>query len=1729
MAKAWQLVPGDMVDHFRVVRPIDRGGMAEVYLARDTLLGRKVALKVIQPGVFTSNEAADRFLLEARTTAKFNHPNIVTIHTVGQHQGEPYLALEFLEGETLRDRLAQAKPGPGECFRWASAIADALGEAHAGGVFHRDLKPANVFLTRDGRLKVLDFGLARAMVSPMADAEADYESGQTIRGTGESLPANDDDTQSSGTIHTAGTSGTPTYMAPEQWSGRNLSGAADVWALGVVLYEMLIGHRPYAGAGAIEEVRLTRGPGPIIEPELSSAIPNDVVSVMMGCLEKDAAKRPSAADVKSVLDGALEAERGTEEVDENPFRGLLPFNESQTHMFFGRDGEISAFVERLREVPVLAIVGPSGAGKSSFVRAGVIPRLREGSSLTTVELRPGSRPFATLARRLVALQRNLSSNASALKEESSVQDVDDLADELEASPSRLALLAQDLAEARSTRVVFFVDQLEELYTLVEDPEVRGRFLRALVAAADDPDGPVRVVLTVREEFLSRLAEGPELREALAHITILGSPDASQLREILTRPVTRVGYDYDDAGLVDRMVHEVEDELSSLPLLQFAGQKLWEGRDRDRRLLLEKVYVEMGGVAGALATHADGVLAGLSDRQIVLARTILLRLVTPELTRRISSRSQVLHDLPDAAGEVLDRLVGARLISVRRSSGSDTADLELVHESLLFAWKRLARWLDGSHEEREFLDEVEHAADLWQRHDRRAEELWQGEALREAEATVKRLEIDLPTSARSFLDSSRKKEDRTTRHRRFIVAAVFAALAAIAVMLGIQRHEARSERDRAEKGQAEALLEGSRAAWLQGDLFEARCKLRRSLEILDSKVGRALWWRLEGDPLRWRDPGDTLHHQVTFSADGHTLATSNLAGVVSLFDTRTREMRSFHGHDEPTLGVAFSPDGQTVAAGGYGGDVFLWSLADGHLRRLTGHSAVAWYLVFSPDGSELVSASYDAEIRIWDVATGQTRAILEGHEDRIRRVRLSPDGNTLASGSYDGTIRLWDLATGTAGTTLEANGPVLALAWNDDGSRIVSGGSDGPDIQLWDVEAETSITTLSVGHTGPIESLDYSPDGRFVASGSRDWTVRVWEPEGGATHRVFDGHEGEIHMARFSPDGSYLAVTSADKGLRLWNIDPPARPIPISGHTERAYRAAFSPDGTTVATSSEDETVRIWDVKTGEVTRVIDGHRSNLFALAFSPDGKVLVTTGADRTARLWDAESGELLRILRGHGREVVSAEFAPDGRLATAGVDGIIRMWDQESWALTNEANHGRPVIDLDFNADGRVLASAGYDNTIRLWDTTNLNEIQTLEGHDDNVYGVRFEPDGRHLVSSSHDGTVRRWNTSAGDSRILAQFDSPVHFFDIDGSGQRIAIPVARGDVRLLNRSEGGERILLDRGDGVSGASFGPNDTVLASTCMDGTVLLTTVANGRPAWRAPALLTLPPLLLNHLGWKEMAPGALDELPADTRWRTALEDTARLASQSADGDLVCLVTWDGLFELWDIAQDRVVFTDSPPPTERLMAMPDGCVSLTTDGRARLVRTDATFEDLAEGVTAIGSDDREILIATEGRVMTFDPGGKQLTTIETEGWISAVARVGGTIVTGTEQRAMLVYDGAEGGAAPTVMRTTPPSPITRIGAGPPGTAAAGFANGEIGLWDLGTGAMLVNARLHGSIIHLEAGPTSLVAASELGQSLVWDLSTLVQPRPEFLATVRAAVPAVWENGRPIVPKEEAGD
>lgn len=216
---------GKTLGRYRIVERIGAGGMGEVYRAHDEQLGRDVAIKVLPASSFSDPAARARLVREARTASKLNHPHICTIHEVGESEGQAYIAMELVEGHTLSARLATGPLPPDQVLRYGLQLADALAHAHDRGVAHRDFKSANVVITPEGRAKVLDFGLAKRL-----SGEESVEATTQVSLTAPGMLA-----------------GTVAYMAPEQLRGQRADTRSDVWALGVVLYEMVAGSQPFQG------------------------------------------------------------------------------------------------------------------------------------------------------------------------------------------------------------------------------------------------------------------------------------------------------------------------------------------------------------------------------------------------------------------------------------------------------------------------------------------------------------------------------------------------------------------------------------------------------------------------------------------------------------------------------------------------------------------------------------------------------------------------------------------------------------------------------------------------------------------------------------------------------------------------------------------------------------------------------------------------------------------------------------------------------------------------------------------------------------------------------------------------------------------------------------------------------------------------------------------------------------------------------------------------------------------------------------------------------------------------------------------------------------------------------------------------------------------------------------------------------------------------------------------
>lgn len=812
------------IDHFRVLRTIGRGGMGRVLLARDTRLGRLVALKVLREDRFDS-ERALALMVEARVIARISHQNIVTIFFVGRWRNAPYLALEYVDGVTLRQRLNQAPPTPKEALRAVLSIARALEAAHAAAVIHCDLKPENVLLPHDGRLRVVDFGIAR-VAETWTSARGGADPGRIA--------------------------GTPGYMAPEQWLGEAPTGATDIWALGVILFELLAGYRPFESPSADARPLRMRVLDERCVPRPPAGLEADLHVLLAAMLHRDPEQRPTAGDVAVRMERMLARSDQGDREGEAPFRGLLSFEERHAPFFFGRDAEVDAVVERLRSTTILPLVGPSGAGKSSLFQAGIVPRLREQGPWTVIAMRPGLRPLHALAARLLAHEGTDSSRMIAPNQDA----VAALASELRAHPGLGNVYLHRLAEQTHTRVLLFVDQLEEVVTHGAQHDEAGIFLDAVAQAADPVDDLVRVVFTLRDDFLGRVAIGDAMAAVLGNVVVVRRLTGAHLRDAAARPLEQLGYAWDDPHVIERMVKELLDQPAALPLLQFACAAVWERRDRSARQLRRADYEALGGVAGALAAHAEAVFDGLAGQDVAVARRLLLRLVAPDGTRLAVKRADALAGLSARGEAVLERLTHARLLTVRRAREAEDSLLELAHESLVRTWPQLARWLDESSEERLCATEVEQAAQLWHKRGRRQEEVWPLDGARDARRRLRTEQDSLSAVGTAFLTASEAQGLRRRRRRRTVAAVLTGLGIAVTVASVLMAAEWRRRERTAKHQTAQIALAAADLGLVQLDLelVDWDPRLRAAHGVDAAQFPQLNVQVLDADPLDPHQPG-----------------------------------------------------------------------------------------------------------------------------------------------------------------------------------------------------------------------------------------------------------------------------------------------------------------------------------------------------------------------------------------------------------------------------------------------------------------------------------------------------------------------------------------------------------------------------------------------------------------------------------------------------------------------------------------------------------------------------------------------------------------------------------------------------------------------------------------------------------------------------------------------------------
>jgi len=580
--------------------------------------------------------------------------------------------------------------------------------------------------------------------------------------------------------------------------------------------------------------------------------------------------------------------------------------------------------------------------------------------------------------------------------------------------------------------------------------------------------------------------------------------------------------------------------------------------------------------------------------------------------------------------------------------------------------------------------------------------------------------------------------------------------------------------------------------------------------------------------------------------------------------------------------------------------------------------------------------------------------------------------------------------------------VLSVSFSPDGKTLASGSED-KTIKLWDITTGKEISTLN-GHSKPVASVSFSPDGKTLASGSYNNIIKLWDITTGKEIRTLQGHSSSVLSVSFSPDGKTLASGSYDNTIKLWDITTGKEIRTLQGHSDLVRSVRFSPDGNTLASGSGDKTIKLWDITTGKEIRTLEGHSEGFWSVSFTPDGKTLASGNDDKTIKLWDITTGKEIRTLQGHSNAVLNVSFSPDGKtLASGSEDNTIKLWDIITGKeILTLKGHSEALRSVSFTPDGKTLASGSYDHTIKLWDVTTSMEIPTLNGHSDLVDSVSFSPDGKTLASGSDDYTIKLWDITTGkEIRTLQGHSSWVRSVSFSPDGNTLASGSGDKTIKLWDIASGKEiRTLQGHSKEVWSVSFSPDGKTLASGNDDKTIKLWDITSGK----------------------------------EIRTLQGHSEKVRSVSLSADGKTLASGSYDKTIKLWDITTGKEIRTLNGHREEVRS------VSFSPDGKT----------------LASGSDDYTIKL---WNITT----GKEIRTLHRHSnsvWSVSFSADGKTLASGSYDKTIKLWDITTGKEIRTLHRHT--SSVRSVSFSPNGkTLASGSGDNRVILWDVNFEDLLV--------------------------------------------------------------------
>jgi WD40 repeat protein len=1059
----------------------------------------------------------------------------------------------------------------------------------------------------------------------------------------------------------------------------------------------------------------------------------------------------------------------------SPYPGLRAFTADDYGRFFARKLWTKIVVSNVVASRLTLLFGESGVGKTSLLQAGVEHELlarnggRAGSAILPIVFR------AWRGEPVEPLMRAVHEAARASGEETGE------------APRALAEALRACAERAGGRVVLILDQFEEYLLYHGHEEGPDSLPWQLARVVDEPGLPASVLISIREDALSRL---DPLKRAIPHLfdnaLHLERVDQKAAKETITGPIDWYNDNYArdgqrveiDEDLVREVLRQVtaaraaangahaaaaagaEDgpvvgESVEFAYLQLVLERLWDEARREglRRLSISILDGFPGGADEIVRDHVTQAVSGLSEDGRDVAAEAFRYLVTP-------SGAKIAYTVADLA----------------KQTGADAAALERVIERLCSADARVLRRVqvlrDGG---------LEPGVEIF--HDKLADPIlgWR-------QAHVLRRERE---RARDEAAESGRRRVRRLRWIAGLSVAVVLVLTGVMLWALHQKNVADSQRRLGESRRAttSAILELS------------------------------------------QDPQESLA-----TALRATLAKATPDAVNVLRDAlaEAHGTRVLRGDSGSVTRVAYFDSGRGLLTASNDGTVRVWDAASGRLRRVLRAGAVVRDIAISPDGALVAAATLAdqngrARTHVWSVLTGRELGPIDyGPREQAFVVAFAPHGHLLASASDNDDVRLWRPGDGRAARLIGTQGGApKAIQFSPDGRRLVSASSAGTC--LWSIRGDSGrrIRTL---RSGPTTDASFSHDGSLVLTANVNGMTAIWNARRGGRPREIPNGSAPLTRAVFSPDDSLVATASGDQRARIWDLKAPGPPTVLGGDTGTVNDVEFSSDGGRVVTASQDGTVRVWSVSTGQALVSLNGHRGTVFRATFNPAGNAIASASSDDTARIWNINLDSYAStVLNGGGGVPLAAALGARGRTLTAVFsNGAVETGGLAPRLPLRQIAAGPALRSAAFSGEGAIVVAITRSGAVRVIESATGRLLAPLAARPPVSRAIPVSH-GRLVVTVGH-GEAQVWNARSG--RLVTTLTLPsgrATSATVTGDGRVGLVTGSRGDAGLFQLS-GSSAQLLQSGEpgAITAGDFSPDGKLVATAGANGTVRIWNAAGG-------------------------------------------------------------------------------------------------------------------------------------------------------------------------------------------------------------------------------------------------------------------------------------------------------------